>query len=318
MSGTGEPEVCPCCCSAGMRSSACISDSCEIPTRLWTGNMQVVKCVKCFWVPHFEEASCKQGLLIAPAAPATRCSLWPPKKLRRTLSCVLGSSFEGAAQDIFVFGRVVMTQSWQLNISLLCHSNTAKGSAKCSTRRSMAPGCPHGGVWRDKCDNHTLGPLGRALRSSCHVTLRSQLSEKRCGLWTWSPLSSAPSEMSGPVGLGEPKKWRGGVSGAMRGSGGCTRSGQEKGRTASCPRWHTSCVVTQGCFWLTTSGTKWPGTVVRAWFNTILGCAVGSGAMTATTQEEEKPNFSSSRRKITFLVRKASHSAVIKAPGPTG
>lgn len=146
MSGTGEPEVCPCCCSAGMRSSTCISDSCEIPTRLWTGNMQVVKCVKCFWVPHFEEASCKQGLLIAPAAPATRCSLWPPKKLRRTLSCVLGSSFEGAAQDIFVFGRVVMTQSWQLNISLLCHSNTAKGSAKCSTRRSMAPGCPHGGV----------------------------------------------------------------------------------------------------------------------------------------------------------------------------
>lgn len=49
-----------------------------------------------------------------------------------------------------------MTQSWELNIFLTCHSSTKKGSEKFRARGNTGADCPDEGVWRDKCDNHTF------------------------------------------------------------------------------------------------------------------------------------------------------------------
>lgn len=119
---------------------------------------------------------------------------------------------------------------------------------------------------------------------------------------------SGPCEMPFVVGLGELRRWegeRGALGALLKLSMG--RAG-EPAVPGVCPagrppvRWHKDVA-----HWLTPPWNRQP-----LWCSARSPGApgVGSGAMTATMQEGRKPSCSLSRREITYLVLKASHSAL--------
>lgn len=217
-----------------------------------------------------------------------------------------------------------MTQSWQLNISLIFHSNTAKGSENCRTRRNMAPGCPYGGVWRDKCDNHTLNRSEDLLRSSYGRISAGDEGPSCCAeemvyceALQAVDLVTFSSALSWDV-LGCGAGWAEETClSHVKGSGGHTGAEQVKGRTDRSHRClfcrETSCVVTWGCLSRTDSATKWPAAGAWVWYDENTGCflcwiwcndcsnARGTEAQFQPIQGEKK----------TYLVFKASHSSVM-------
>lgn len=61
-----------------------------------------------------------------------------------TETCLAAPEKEQLRTQLF-FGRVAMTQSWELNTFLTCHSSTKKGSEKFRARGNTAADCPDGG-----------------------------------------------------------------------------------------------------------------------------------------------------------------------------